>query len=1105
MNITNINASGSKEAVSGYQQKSNDISSIGKKGDIIEGVISEVSDKVAIDFSGTQIKTTKQSVPDAKEGQVRKFRIMDISKDRIALKEIGDNSKTNSKSVIYSTVIRVDSGTFAERLERNSVNQLDNNNKDDAKESANKITEDDCEEVWKEGFSLEAFEAGRLARALERIKQNKEFQSENLDVRIENQKQWKKEIEKISVSNKLSDSNAKNIAKKLIEADIPLTDENIEKLIKSKNMAETANSLSDSGMAYMIQQQLEPTINNIYHSSYLGTTKTTFSEETWHAIKGQVEDVLKSNQFAVNEENMEDAKWLFEHELPITGESLEQYKSLSDIKNSMTGDVALDKIIEAMKQGIDPEETNLDSYIEEKLQNAIEDFSTISNDAVSKTLEEGKELTLPNLKEVQNQLSGQNETYRSKKEAVLDNSILENMGTTKEEITAYRQLQEIRLKLTLESSQRLAANGIRVDTSQLQDIVEGLKNIEDQFYKNLLKETGAVENDANVALLRETTEKVNDIKQAPVYFIGTVAKQAIVRTIDTIHGTAMELKTSLDKAGEAYETMMTVPRRDLGDSIEKAFQSIDSILQDLDIEVTGDNERAAKILGYNRMEITKDSIMEMKAYDSKVSTLIERLHPAVTVELIKKGINPLNMPIDELNNQIQEIRDELGISKEEKYSTYLWKLEKENGITEEERKSYIGIYRLLNNVEQTNGAAIGSVLNSGGALTMSNLLTAVRTMKGKGIDAEVNDSFGGLESLTFAKETITEQISSAYGADSENSHSQDSKSNASSEYTTDYMKRVLEHVMETITPSKLMEISNGNITELLSQPLDVLKDKLELAEGNKEIEEAYCKQATEMLRETLQSSEEAIDFLDQFDVPVTVQNIMAAGEYYTGNKNVFKELQKKADTISESEKESLKKSYDALSEATDSKEQLEEAYEALEKTAEKILNKGYETAEISSSELATLKMLGAGIHLTGMLGRQEHYEIPILVSEDRITNINLTIVKGTKESGKVQIGMNSERFGKVEAEVTVKDNMIKGFILCETMEGTETIKECLESMTGELKNLGLEVKQLSVGTDEKAIKHMKHQQSDSSERTETKMLYQTAKVFVQGFKAAELN
>ena len=101
--------------------------------------------------------------------------------------------------------------------------------------------------------------------------------------------------------------------------------------------------------------------------------------------------------------------------------------------------------------------------------------------------------------------------------------------------------------------------------------------------------------------------------------------------------------------------------------------------------------------------------------------------------------------------------------------------------------------------------------------------------------------------------------------------------------------------------------------------------------------------------------------------------------------------------------------------------------------------------------------------------------------------------------------MNSERFGKVEAEVTVKDNMIKGFILCETMEGTETIKECLESMTGELKNLGLEVKQLSVGTDEKAIKHMKHQQSDSSERTETKMLYQTAKVFVQGFKAAELN
>lgn len=1097
MNITNINASGSKETVSSYEKKSSDILSIGKKGDIIEGVISEVSDKVSIDFKGTEIKTAKQSVPDAKEGQVRKFQIMDITKDRIALREVGDNPSGRSKSVIYSTLIQIDSGTYADRFERIYDQQLNNKNKEDSKDSANQITEEDCEAIWKEGFSLEAFEAGRLARALERIKQNKEFRSENLDMRIENQEQWKKEIEKIAVSNKISDSNAKNLAKKLIESDIPLTDENIEKLIKGMSMAQTSNHLSDSGMAYMIQQQLEPTISNIYHSSYSGTVKSTFAEETWQAIKGQVEGVLESNQLSVNKENMEDAKWLFEHELPITGKTLEQYKSLSDIRNNMTGALAFDKIIEAMSQGKNPEEASLDSYINGKLQTAVEDFSTISKEAVRETLKAGKDLTLPNLKEAQNNFQ---------KQVVLDDSILENMGTTREEITAYRQLQEIRLKLTLESSQRLAANGIRIDTSELQDIVEGLRNIEDQFYKNLLQEAGATENDANVALLRETAEKVNDIKQAPIYFIGTVAKQGIIQTIDTIHEIATELKSSFDKAGTAYETMMTAPRKDLGDSIERAFQTVDSILTELDIETTKDNQRAVKILGYNQMEITKDSVMEMKAYDSKVSTLMEKLHPAVTVELIKRGINPLNMPIDELNNQIQQIRDELGISKEEKYSTYLWKLEKENGITEEERKSYIGIYRLLNNVEQTNGAAIGSVVNAGGELTMNNLLTAVRTMKGKGIDTEVDDSFGGLESLTFAKETITEQISSAYETDRENVQSQNPKSDvSSSKYTTDYMKQVMEQIMETITPSKLMEISDGNITELLNQPLDVLKDKLELAEGDKKIEEAYRQQVTEALRETLQGGEEAIDFLDKFNIPATIQNIMAAGEYYTGNKNIFKELQKKADTISESEKESLKESCDALAEVADSREQLEEAYEALEEKAEKILNKGYEKTEISSSELATLKILGAGIRLTGMLSRQEHYEIPIRVSEDTITNIKLTIVNGTKESGKVQIGMDSERFGRVEAEVTAKENMIKGFILCETMEGTETIKGCLEPMTGELKNLGLEVKQLSVGTDEKAIKHIKHQQLDSSGRTDTKLLYQVAKVFVQNFKAAELN
>lgn len=1105
MNVTNIPGTEPKDAVNGYNQKPENNSAFGKEGNIIEGIISGVSDgdEVSINFNGREIKASKSAVPDAKEGQVRKFQIMKASKDSFVLKEIGANTGGSNKSGIHSTLIQISSSAFTERIGKQYEERVKEND-DSLKDSADRMTEEDYEAAWKEGFSLEAYEATRLTRALERMKENKEFRSDNLDMRMEKQEEWRDKIEEIAVANKLPEDVPKSIAKKLVEADLPLTEENIQTIIDSLNLAKTANQLSDSGMAYMIGQEMQPTIENIYHSQFSGSQSLSASEETWQAIKEQVEQVLASNNLELNEENMADARWLLDHNLPITGETIELYQSLTALKENMTEEIALDKIIDAMKQGIDVKDANLDIYITEKLQTAMKDFNTISHEAVQKIVEAGKELNLPNLKEAQKEVDsekkdqGNNSRNSSSKEAIA--AALESSGATKEEIKSIRQLEEIRLKMTLESSQRLASKGIRIDTKELQEIVDGLKEIENQYYKNLLAEAGAIDNDANITLLKETTEKVSQLGQCPAYLIGSTARISSVQTINTLHQVGTELKAVFDKAGEAYETMLTSPRSDLGDSIHKAFNSVDAILDDLVIEKTEDNRRAVRILGYNQMEITNQSVEEIKAYDSKVTALLKDLHPAATVELIKRGINPIDTPIDQLNQQIEQIRNELGITDEEKYSTYLWKLEKENGISEEERKTYIGIYRLLNKVEKSDGAAIGSVLNAGQELTMSNLLTAVRTAKGKGIDTTVDDSFGGLESLSFSNETITQQIQAAY-----KEQQKDSFSEGENKHTGQYMEQVLKDILDTITPAKLSEVMNGNVEEFLKQPLDVIKDKLTNAKENKETETAYMKEMTEALRETIKNSEAAISFLDDFQMPVTVQNIMAAQEFYTGSKNLFKELQKKADTISEDSKQELEEAFHELDDSIDEREKLEAAYQSLEDKVEGILNKGYDNSQITSNELNTLKLLGHGIRLTGMLSKQEHYEIPILVNEDTITSMNLTIIKGTKENGKIQIGMDSNQFGKVEAEVTVKEQAIKGFILCESTEGTDTIKKCLEPMMEQLKELGLEVKQLSVGTDAKAVNYIKHQQSSADQRTDTKLLYQTAKLFVQTFKAAELN
>ena len=73
--------------------------------------------------------------------------------------------------------------------------------------------------------------------------------------------------------------------------------------------------------------------------------------------------------------------------------------------------------------------------------------------------------------------------------------------------------------------------------------------------------------------------------------------------------------------------LMTAPRKDMGDSIQKAFRNVDDILEDLGLETNDSNRRAVRILGYNNMEITQDSIQSVKEADMQVTGVIRRMTP----------------------------------------------------------------------------------------------------------------------------------------------------------------------------------------------------------------------------------------------------------------------------------------------------------------------------------------------------------------------------------------------------------------------------------------------------------------------------------------------
>ena len=148
-----------------------------------------------------------------------------------------------------------------------------------------------------------------------------------------------------------------------------------------------------------------------------------------------------------------------------------------------------------------------------------------------------------------------------------------------------------------------------------------------------------------------------------------------------MHESGQTAQAEFENVNQRYETMMTAPRADLGDNIQKAFQNVDDILADLDLELTSENQRAVRILAYNETEITVDNINMIKAADAEVQRAFDNMTPAVVLQMIKKGIQPLDLRISQLNDIAAEIKSEIGEESADKFSKFLWKLEKNNQIT----------------------------------------------------------------------------------------------------------------------------------------------------------------------------------------------------------------------------------------------------------------------------------------------------------------------------------------------------------------------------------------------------------------------------------------
>ena len=880
---------------------------------------------------------------------------------------------------------------------------------------------EDYAKMQEEGFEFGSMDPEEAVTIVDRIKaelarSGKQIRGYNDDLDME-------QLAQVLGSQVL----AKAITDSFQAADIPLTKENLDLVEKAWNMASGLQPVSEGSSRYMIDNGLETEIWNLYLAQSSGAAAGGTNAPKYYAedvegyytqnafgpseeLAGQIDQVIAQSGREVNEENRRNAAWLLENGLPLTEENLTRLEELKEVQLPVTAEDFARACANAIAEGKDPIHANLSTGNE----NLYEKAARLAE--------------YYNSSEAWESLAG--------------------------DVSARRQLEEIRLRMTAEVNIKLLKSGFSIDTAPIEQLVEALKQAEREVAEEYFPgDAQAVE---KYRSFNAANNVVAELPGLPAQVIGTFAEGQATETLEEFHAEGKAVQENYEKARDSYETLMTAPRADMGDSIRKAFANVDDILKSIGIEPTEETRRAARILGYNRMEMTAENLASIVEADRQVRSVIEKLTPAATLKMIRDGVNPLEKSFAELESYFEEMPDEYR-REMESYSRFLYGLEQNKAITEEERASYIGIYRLVRQIEKTDGAAIGALVNTQAELHFSNLLSAVRSGKVKSVDVKVADDLGTVAELARSGETISEQIGKAF----------------------------TQTAGKILTDVSYSEESAGEYRE---QELAKLREAVAEADS-------HC---TAMLQ--------------RGQLPAGADNLLAAQALISGSSNLFapgggignvrRDQESAADrnVTNTSETEDAAENVDTqdaapgekLWETLDAKEDFVQEYDAL---VEQALS---ETLEASlqadtSLDVRGMQLLHKQLTVAGALAKHEEYFIPMYVGET-LTRVHLTLERGGSERGTVSVAVQISEDCRLEASFHLQDGVLTGIFAKQGENEVMDLQEIADTFREEAKD-NWTVADLEIGPPDRT--KAADTEGPEAHATENAELYRVAKAFLQ--------
>ena len=680
---------------------------------------------------------------------------------------------------------------------------------------------------------------------------------------------------------------AREIASAFSQADIPLTDENVEKTVQAAEMAAALEAPAEGDYYYMIANDMDPTVRDFTYAEASGSQVRSEQKQEYfgEAVKGyytknvsgpetavkepvldmdaEVDRLLSRLGLEGTEQEKQAAAWLIERGLPADAEAIQRYCDIASVAFPLEDEVVLAAAADAIAKGEEPMDGDLADAAQEKhrlgyMKRAVELY----------------------------------EIYQGESAVTM--------------VQDRRQLEEIRLRMTVEVNLKLLESGFSIDTAPIEETIEALKRMEEELAKQYFP--GEQEPVEKYRLLQEVSAVIDELPHLPAQIVGDWTERFETGDLAQFHQEGKALESAFAEAQTRYEAIWTAPRADMGDSIRKAFANVDDILEDMGCELTEENRKAVRILGYNHMEINEENLLRVKEAYQAVDQVIRKMTPAATLQMIRDGVNPLEKTLPQLREYFDGQPEEYQEASE-RYSRFLCRLEKNNEITEQEREAFIGCYRLLRQIEKSDGAVIGAIVNVGAELNFSTVLSAVRSGKFRSLNMAVSDAVGAVSKVVEKGVSISEQIGAGF-SESWNTIVDQAPEQADAEMYREYAEEVRQMMAQAAEASESsferlargeMEPSAQNLLAaqameedygaVLARQMDKSRDRERFAKrferlGEKDFDREYREELEtqiEAVETEVYASEDRLDIrqMQLFHKQLhLMRNLAGSGEYY---------------------------------------------------------------------------------------------------------------------------------------------------------------------------------------------------------------------------------